>query len=175
MTEINHHQTLVTDQDHEETQSTTSPMDAHNHNLRADTIPIKLHYTTSHQIRHKEAEHHLENDLLISEHTPTISQYTNKTEHHQVTHTDTTTNNVNATNGGAEKKNRELTNCMKKKAVEEQITRKKKKIENAMKNVDAKCNDAPTAWNDVNEQRLTEDHQPQRCKKTYLLKSQNKT
>ena len=85
-----------------------------------------------------------------------------------------TTNNANAMNDVAEKKSRELINYMKKRVVEELITRKKKKTENAMKNVDAKCNDAPTAWNDVNEQRLTEDHQPQRCKKTYLLKPQNK-
>ncbi len=91
-----------------------------------------------------------------------------------MTHADTMTNNVNATNGGAEKKNRELTNCTKKKVVEEQNIRKKKTTENAMKNDDAKCNDVPTASNDANEQKLTEDHQPQRCKKTYLLKSQNK-
>ncbi len=56
-----------------------------------------------------------------------------------------TTNNVNATNGNAEMKSRELTNYMKKKADEEQNTRKRKKKENATKNEDAKCNDAPTA------------------------------
>jgi hypothetical protein len=121
-------------------------MDAHSHNPRAGTIPTsKLHYTTNHQTRNKEAEHHQENGLPISEHIPTINLHTNKTERHQVTHADTTMSSVNATNGGAEKKNRELTNCTKKKVVEEQITRKKKKTENAMKNDDAKCNDAPTA------------------------------
>jgi hypothetical protein len=146
MTGINHHQTLVTDQDREETQSTTSPMDAHSHNLRAGTIPInKLHCTTSHQIRNKEAEHHQENGLHISEHTPTTNLHINKAERHQVTHADTTTNNVNATNGGAEKKNKELINYMRKKVVGEQNIRKKKKTENATKNDDAKCNDAPTA------------------------------
>ncbi len=146
MTEISHHQTLVTGQDQEETQSTASPMDAHSHNLRAGTISLsKLNYITSHQIRKKEAEHHQESDLPISEHTPTINLHTNKTEHHQVTHADTTTNNVNVTNGGAEKKNKELTNYTKKKVVKEQNTRKKKKTENATKNDDPKCNDAPTA------------------------------
>ena len=62
-----------------------------------------------------------------------------------MTHADMMTNNVNAMNGVAEKKSRELTNCTKKRVVEEQITRKKKMTENAMKNVDAKCSDAPTA------------------------------
>ncbi len=56
-----------------------------------------------------------------------------------------TTSNANAMNDVAEKKSRELINYMKKKVVEEQITRKKKTTENAMKNNDAKCNDAPTA------------------------------
>jgi hypothetical protein len=54
-----------------------------------------------------------------------------------------TMNSDNTTNGNAEKKSKELTNCMKKKAVEEQNTRKGRKSENAMKNDDAKCNNAP--------------------------------
>jgi hypothetical protein len=73
-----------------------------------------------------------------------INLFINKTEHHQVTHAGTTTNNVNAMNGDVEKKSRELINCTKKKVVEEQTTRKKKKTESATKNDDAKCNDAPT-------------------------------
>jgi hypothetical protein len=60
-------------------------------------------------------------------------------------HADTTTNNVNATNDGAEKKNKELINYMRKKVVGEQNIRKKKKTENVTKNDDAKCSDAPTA------------------------------
>jgi hypothetical protein len=62
-----------------------------------------------------------------------------------VTHAGRTTNNANAMNDVAEKKSRELTNCTKKKVVEEQNIRKKKKTENPTKNDDAKCNDAPTA------------------------------
>jgi hypothetical protein len=121
-------------------------MDAHSHNLRAGTIPInKLHCTTSHQIRNKEAEHHRENDFHISEHTPTTNLHINKAERHQVTHVGMTTNNASVMNDVAEKRSRELINCMKKKVVEEQITRKKKKTGNAMKNDDAKCKDVPTA------------------------------
>ncbi len=86
-----------------------------------------------------------------------------------------TTSNASVMNDVAEKKSRELINCMKKKVVEERITRKKKRTENAMKSDDAKCNDEPTASNDANEQKLTEDHQLQKCKKTYLLKYQNRT
>ncbi len=56
-----------------------------------------------------------------------------------------TTSNANAMNDVDEKKSRERINYMKKKVVEEQITKKKKKTENAMKNDDAKCNDVPTA------------------------------
>jgi hypothetical protein len=62
-----------------------------------------------------------------------------------VTHVGMTTNNASVMNDVAEKRSRELINCMKKKVVEEQITRKKKKTGNAMKNDDAKCKDVPTA------------------------------
>jgi hypothetical protein len=143
---INHHRTLVTDQDQEETQSTANPTGAHNHNLRAGTTPVNKHHSTISQlILNKEAEHRQENDLPISKHIPMINLHTNKTEHHQVTHVGMMTNNVNATNGGAEKKSKGLTNSTKKKVVEEQNTRKWKKKENATKNEDVKCNDAPTA------------------------------
>ena len=146
MTEISHHQTLVTGQDREEIQSTTNPTDVHNHNLQADTIPANSpQSTTNHLKLNKEVEHRQENVLYISEHTQTINLLINKTGHHQVTHADMTTNNANAMNDVAEKKSKELINYMKKKVVEEQIIRKKKKTENAMKNDDAKCSDAPTA------------------------------
>jgi hypothetical protein len=175
MTGISHHLILVTGQDQEETQSIANPTDAHNHNLRADTIPVnRPHSTISHLKLNKEVEHHQESDPLIKEHTPTINLYTNKTEHRQVTHADTTTNSDNATKGGAEKKNREMTNCTKKKVVEEQSIRKKKRKENATKNDDAKCNDEPTVSSADNEQILTEDHQHQKCRKTYHLKFQNR-
>jgi chemotaxis regulatin CheY-phosphate phosphatase CheZ len=121
-------------------------MDAHNHNLRADTIPVnRPHSTISHLKLNKEVEHGQENAPHIREHTQMINLLTSKTGHHQVTHVGTTTNNANAMNDVAEKKNRELINYMKKKVVEGQTTRKKKKTENAKKNDDAKCNDAPTA------------------------------
>jgi hypothetical protein len=68
----------------------------------------------------------------------------NKTGLRQTTHADTKMNNVSATNGDAEKKSNERTNCMKKRDVEEQIIRKKKNKENATRITDAKCNDAPT-------------------------------
>jgi hypothetical protein len=175
MTGISHHLILVTGQDQEETQSIANPTDAHNHNLRADTIPVnRPHSTISHLKLNKEVEHRQESDLLIKEHTPTINLYTSKTEHRQVTHADTTTNSDNATKGGAEKKNREMTNCTKKKVVEEQSIRKKKRKENATKNDDAKCNDEPTVSSADNEQRFTEDHQPQKFRKTYHLKFQNR-
>jgi hypothetical protein len=48
-------------------------------------------------------------------------------------------------NDVAEKRSKELINCMKKKVVEEQTTRKKKKTGSAKKNDDAKCKDVPTA------------------------------
>jgi hypothetical protein len=176
MTEISPHLTLVTGQDREEIQSTANPTDAHNHNLRADTIPANSpHSTISHLKLNKEAEHRQENVLHISGHIQVTNLFTNKTGHHQVTHVGLTTINANVTNDVAEKRSRELINYMKKKVVEEQITRKKKKTENAMKSDDAKCNDGPTASNDANEQKFTEDHQLQRCKKTYLLKYQNRT
>jgi hypothetical protein len=68
----------------------------------------------------------------------------NKPGLRQTTHVVTKTNNVNTTNGDAEKRSKERTNYMKKKAVKEQNTRKRRKSENATKNADAKCNDAPT-------------------------------
>jgi hypothetical protein len=146
MTEISPHLTLVTGQDREEIQSTANHTDAHNHNLRADTIPANSpHSTISHLKLNKEVEHRHENVLHISEHTQAINLFINKTGHHQVTHAGMTTNNANAMNGVDEKKSRERINFMKKKVVEEQITRKRKKTENAMKNDDAKCNDVPTA------------------------------
>jgi hypothetical protein len=176
MTEISPHQTLSTGQDREEIQSTANPTDAHNHNLRADTIPANSpHSTISHLKLNKEAEHRQENVLHISGHIQVTNLFTNKTGHHQVTHVGMTTSNASVMNDVAEKRSKELINYMKKKVVEEQITRKKKKTENAMKSDDAKCNDGPTASNDANEQKFTEDHQLQKCKKTYLLKYQNRT
>jgi hypothetical protein len=56
-----------------------------------------------------------------------------------------TTNNVNVTNGDAEKKSRGLTSFTKTKVVEEQNTRKRKIKQTATKNDDAKCNDASIA------------------------------
>ncbi len=175
MTGTNHHRILDTDQAQEETQSTVNPTGAHNHNPRADTTPVNKHRSTISQlIINKEAEHRQENDPHTSEHTRMTSLHTNKAEPRQVTHDVMTTNSDDATNGNAKKKNKELTNCMKKKAAEEQSIRKKKRKENATKNDDAKCNDEPTVSNADNEQRLTEDHQPQKCRKTYHLKFQNR-
>ncbi len=172
---INHHQTLNTDQAQEETQSTVNPTGAHSHNLQADTTLVnKRRSTISQLIINKEAEHRQENDPLTSEHTRMTNRHTNKAEPRLATHDVMTTNSDDATNGDAKKKSKELTNYMKKKAAEEQSIRKKKRRENATKNDDAKCNDELTVLNADNGQKLTGDHQSQKCRKTYRLKFQNK-
>jgi len=79
------------------------------------------------------------------------------------------------TNGNAEEKSKERTNCMKKKDVEGRNIKKRRKKENATKIADAKCNDVPTVWNAANEQRPTEDHPLQKCQTTCHWKSQSKT
>jgi hypothetical protein len=89
---------------------------------------------------------------------------------------DTKTKGDNAMSSNAEKKSKELMSFTKKKDVEEQITRKRRKKENVMKTADARCNDPPTVSNDVNDQKPTEDHQPQnQCLMTCHWKSQSKT
>ncbi len=169
MTETNHHQTLDTDQVQEEIQYTANPMrNALNHNHRADTATTSnLKLTTGPPIVNKEPEHRQENNLHISEHTQATNLHTSKTEPRRVTHAVMTTNSDDATNGDAKKRSRELTNYMKKTVAEEQNIRKKKKRESSTKNDDAKCNDGPIVSNVDNEQKPTEDHHLQKCKKIY--------